>query len=161
MDNLKKILEVLNDLIRINKDREAGYNKISRELTPAEHNLRSAFERKAMESRNNIAQLEIVAEDIQHQLTEANLPADSASSFGGRIYKMWEEVKDFFTGSDKPTVLRYCADREAKATSCYENALNEVPFPESIYSLLNDQKASIDASQREMIEILKKEEAGK
>jgi hypothetical protein len=57
MDSLKKILEVLNDLIRINRDREEGYTKVSRELTPAEHNLRSAFERKAQESRNNIVQI--------------------------------------------------------------------------------------------------------
>jgi len=150
MDNLKKILEVLNDLIRINKDREEGYNKISRELTPAEHNLRSAFERKAQESRNNIVQLESIADDIHQQLKASNEPVDSNPGLAGRIYKMWTDVKGLFSGSDKSAVLRSCADSEAKAKSCYENALSELPLPENIYSVLNDQKISLDASQREM-----------
>src|SRR6476620_8479786 len=108
MDNLKKILEVLNDLIRINRDREAGYNKMSRELTPAEHNLRSAFERKAQESRNNIVQLQTMAVDIQHQLPTEIEFQQAANNVSGKIYKMWEEVKDFFSGKDKSAVLRSC-----------------------------------------------------
>ena len=102
MDNLKKILEVLNDLIRINKDREAGYSRVSRELTPAEHNLRSAFERKVHESRNNISQLEHMADEIKHQLDDVD-PAEKnqyRESLAGRIYNIWTEVKDFFTGND-------------------------------------------------------------
>jgi uncharacterized protein (TIGR02284 family) len=159
MDNLKKILEVLNDLIRINKDREAGYSKMSRDLTPAEHNLRSAFERKAQESRNNISQLEHMVEEINEQL-----PGDYSYQIGeaekdrvGRIYRMWSEVKDFFTGKDRPSVLKSCAEGEEKAKTCYENALNEVELPREIYSLIDAQKTSIDASQQEIIELANQE----
>jgi uncharacterized protein (TIGR02284 family) len=157
MDNLKKILEVLNDLIRINKDREAGYSKMSRDLTPAEHNLRSAFERKAQESRNNISQLEHVAEELNDQL-----PADDSEGINGhekervgRIYRMWSEVKDFFTGKDRSSALKSCADGEEKAKVCYENALTEVELPRDIYSLIDAQKTSLDASQQEIIQLAK------
>src|SRR5215467_6306322 len=125
MDNLKKILEVLNDLIRINKDREDGYTKVSRELTPAEHNLRSAFERKAQESRNNIVQLEQLADEVHHQL-EDEQSSEMWPRLGGRIYTIWSEVKDFFTGKDRSSVLKSCADGEGKAKECYESVLNEV-----------------------------------
>jgi len=156
MDNLKKILEVLNDLIRINKDREAGYSKMSRDLTPGEHNLRSAFERKAQESRNNISQLEHIAEELNDQL-----PDHSEETNGherervGRIYRMWSEVKDFFTGKDRSSVLKSCADGEEKAKACYENALTEVELPRDIYSLIDAQKISLDASQHEIIQLAK------
>ena len=154
MDNLKKILEVLNDLIRINRDREVGYNKVSRDLTPAEHNLRSAFERKAQESRNNIVQLQTIAVEIQHQLPTEKEFEQPANSVSGKIYKMWEEVKDFFSGKDKSTVLRSCVDSDAKATSCYENALRETVLPENISSVLNEHKASLADGQKELKSLL-------
>ncbi len=159
MDNLKKILEVLNDLIRINKDREEGFSKVSRELTPAEHNLRSAFERKAQESRNNIAQLEYLADEIEMQLNEDDSSENHEyrSSLTGRIYKMWTEVKDFFTGQDKPAVLQSCAEGEARAKSCYENAMSALSLPEKIYSVLENQKISLKDSQAEISKLLDQE----
>jgi uncharacterized protein (TIGR02284 family) len=151
MDNLKKILEVLNDLIRINKDREEGYTKASRELTPAEHNLRSAFERKALESRNNVIQLENLADEIHHKLNSDDpIGLEINSGMTGRIYKRWAEVKDFFFGNDKPSLLKSFADGEENAKTCYENALKEVQMPAEISTLLNDQKRSIDAAQQEI-----------
>jgi len=148
MDNLKKIIEVLNDLIRINKDREAGYSKVSRELTPAEHNLRSAFERKVMESRNNISQLEQMADEIHHQLGEAESAEENPhrESLAGRIYNMWSEVKDIFTGKDRNALLKSCADGEVKAKTCYEKALDAAEYPEQMSRILNEQKSSIDES---------------
>jgi uncharacterized protein (TIGR02284 family) len=152
MDNLKKILEVLNDLIRINKDREAGYTRVSRELTPAEHNLRSAFERTARDSRNNIVQLEQLSEEIHHQLDEN--PSEQDPGISGKIYKLWSEVKDFFTGKDRTAVLKSCADGDGKAKDCYENALRDTEFPGNIQHVIDDQKNYLDASQKEMIEML-------
>jgi uncharacterized protein (TIGR02284 family) len=156
MDNLKKILEVLNDLIRINKDREEGYTKASRELTPAEHNLRSAFERKAQESRNNIVQLEQLADEVHHQLNDEQ-SSETQPSLSGQIYKLWSEVKNFFTGKDRSTVLKSCADGEGKAKDCYESVLNEVELPDKIHHVLDEQKNSIDASQQEMIQMISSE----
>ena len=155
MDNLKKILEVLNDLIKINKDREAGYNKVSRELTPAEHNLRSAFERKAQDSRNNIVQLETMAGEIEQQLTEGHATVPTLS-LSGSIYKLWEEVKDFCTGKDRSSVLRSCADGEAKAKGCYECALRQLELPVDLEQVLHKQIDSLDASQKEIIALLSK-----
>jgi len=156
MDNLKKILEVLNDLIRINKDREAGYSKVSRELTPAEHNLRSAFERKVHESRNNISQLEHIADEIQHQLDDFE-PAEEnhyRESLAGRNYNIWSEVKDFFTGKDNNSLLKACAAGEAKAETCYEKALDAAEYPDEVLRTLHEHKSSFDQSKIEMTNLL-------
>src|SRR5829696_8759493 len=103
MDNFKRIIEVLNDLIKINKDREAGYAKASRELTPAEHNLRGIFERKAQESRNNVQQLQYKAEELG-----AADEIELDTSVSGRIYRIWMDVKSAFTGNDKKSILESC-----------------------------------------------------
>jgi len=144
-DNFKKILEVLNDLIKINKDREEGYVKASRDLTPAEHNLRGVFERKAQESRNNVVQLQHKAEElaIADEL-------ETGSSVSGRLYRLWMDVKNAFTGEDEISVLKSCEHGEKAAQQCYEDALNEEELPEDITHIIREQKKTIDSSREEI-----------
>lgn len=144
-DNFKKILEVLNDLIKINKDREESYVKAGRDLTPAEHNLRGVFERKAQESRNNVLQL-------QHKAEEFAAPdeIETDSSVSGRLYRLWMDVKSAFTGDDEASILKSCEHREEAAQQCYENALTENELPEDVTNILREQKTSIDSSREEI-----------
>lgn len=145
MDNFKKILEVLNDLIRINKDREEGYVKASRKLTPAESNLRGIFERKAEESRNNVLQL-------QHKVGEIGVAdeIETNSSLTGSIYRVWTDVKSAFTGEDKKSILESCECGEKAAQQCYTDALNDKELPEEITTIIRQQKKSIDSSRDEI-----------
>ncbi len=151
MDNFKKILEVLNDLIRINKDREAGYTKASRELTPAEHNLRGIFERKAQESRNNVIQLQNKTEEIlQLQSSEEEDLQPENNSISGRIYNIWQEIKHFFNTEENPSDVSSCMNGEITAERCYENALSDYGLPQDVMQLLEEQKKTLAASQKEM-----------
>jgi hypothetical protein len=50
--------------------------------------------------------------------------------------------------------LKSCADGEAKAKDCYENALRELELPDNIQHVLDDQKNSLNASQQEMMGLL-------
>jgi len=156
MDNFKRILDVLNDLIKINKDREAGYVKATRELTPAEHNLRGVFERKALESRNNVVQLEQKLEEIRTRL-ENDAPEDGAadmrnekSEIGNEeseILNFFQNVRNFFTGTDKPSLIKSCSDGEASIIKCYDDALNEPRIPDDVVELLREQKRTLDESE--------------
>ena len=138
-DNFKKILEVLNDLIKINKDREEGYVKASRHLTPAEHNLRGVLERKALESRNNVQQLQFKAQELG-----AADEVETDSSVTGRLYRLWIDVKNAFTADDEKELLQSCEHGEKAAQECYANALNDEELPEDITDILRQQKQSID-----------------
>jgi uncharacterized protein (TIGR02284 family) len=144
-DNFKKILEVLNDLIKINKDREEGYVKASRDLTPAEHNLRGIFERKAQESRNNVQQLQYKAEEIA-----AGDEVENEGSVSGKLYRLWMDVKSAFTGEEETSILKSCERGEKAAQHCYENALNDGDLPEDIASIIREQKKTIDSSREEI-----------
>lgn len=146
MSNFKKIIEVLNDLIKINKEREEGYVKAGRELTPAEHNLRGVFERKAQESRNNVMQLQYKAEEI-------GVPAQdepATNSITGAIYEAWCGLKKVFSGNDKNSILKCRESDEEAAQKCYERALNERDLPEDVTNVIREQKHSIDVSRDEI-----------
>lgn len=147
MANFKKIVEVLNDLIKINKDREEGYVKASRELTPAEHNLRGVFERKAQESRNNVQQLQYKAQEFT---SEAGEEIANDTSISGKLYRVWMDVKSVFTGDNDKSALESCVHGEEAAQQCYAQALDEEELPEDITSLLRQQKQSIDQSKEEI-----------
>jgi len=153
MANFKKIVEVLNDLIKINKDREEGYVKASRELTPAEHNLRGVFERKAQDSRNNVQQLQYKAEEIAAGSDEKVADDDSIS---GMLYRVWMDIKNAFTDDEEKSVLKSCVHGEEAAQKCYADAINEKELPEDITELLKQQKRSIDDSTNEIKALLNK-----
>lgn len=152
MDNLKKIIEVINDLIKINKDREEGYVKASRELTPAEHNLRGIFERKAQESRNNVIQLQHKAEEVGAQPIDDN---ESSGSITGAIYRAWTELKQVFSGEDTRAILESCKTGEKAAQKCYAHALSEKELPDDICDVIRDQKSSIEQSEQEIRSLIK------
>jgi uncharacterized protein (TIGR02284 family) len=148
IDNIKKIVDVLNDLIKINKDREEGYVKAKSELTPAEHNLRGVFERKAQESRNNVLQLQHKAEEIGAD-TVIDEVADE-STITGKIYRVWMDLKNAFTGNEKESILASCETGESAAQKCYAHALDDEELPDDVSSMIREQKHSIDASREEM-----------
>ncbi|HYF30347.1 MAG TPA: PA2169 family four-helix-bundle protein [Chitinophagaceae bacterium] len=151
MDNFKKIIEVINDLIKINKDREEGYVKASRELTPAEHNLRGVFERKAQESRNNVLQLQHKAEEVGAQ---ANDEIATSGSVSGAIYRVWMDLKRAVTGNDARSILESCETGEKAAQKCYADALNEKELPEDVSTIIREQKKSIDESEQELRKLI-------
>lgn len=153
MDNFKKIIEVINDLIRINKDREESYVKASRELTPAEHNIRGVFERKAQESRNNVIQLQHKAEEVGAQAGEDTA---TGGSITGAIYRAWTDLKQAFKGNDTKAILESVEDGEKAAQKCYDDALNEKELPEDISNIIREQKRHIDESEKEIKSLLER-----
>ena len=152
MDNFKKIIEVINDLIKINKDREEVYVKASRELTPAEHNLRGVFERKAQDSRNNVIQLQNKAEEVGVQAGEDV----TENGFIGALYSAWMELKQAFSGNDAKTILESVESGEKAAQKCYEDALNEKELPDDVSNIIKAQKQSIEESEKEIKSLLER-----
>jgi uncharacterized protein (TIGR02284 family) len=150
MDNFKKILGVLNDLIKINKDREEGYVKASRELTPAEHNLRGVFERKAQESRNNVMQLQHKAEEMGAEVGEE---IENDDSFTGKIYRVWMDLKSAFTNNDTESILQSCGTGEKAAQKCYADALEDKELPQDVCDMIKEQKKRIDESEQEISQL--------
>jgi uncharacterized protein (TIGR02284 family) len=136
-DNL---VEVLNDLIRINNDRIEGYQRANKEARDIDMDLRAIFTRMADESRQYAAEL------IQEVVKLGGEPAEGTTA-SGKIYRAWMDVKATFTGHDRESVLASCEFGEDAAQKAYNTALeSDAEMTADVRQLIANQKASLKTS---------------
>ena len=137
----ENLVEVLNDLIRINNDRIVGYEKAANEARDIDVDLRSIFNRMAEESKQYAAEL------TQEVVKLGGEPATGTTA-SGKIYRVWMDVKATFTGSDRQTILNSCEFGEDAAQKAYEQALetDDINFNTDIHQLIANQKSSLRTS---------------
>lgn len=131
----KKTLEVIKDLIQINNDRVAGYEKAFAETDPKDADLRSLFSDLATDSRQ-----------YANQLSEyvPNTPESAGTTFSGKIYRVWMDIKATFSGKDRKAILASCEFGEDAAQKAYEEALtSNADLPIEIIQLITNQKRSL------------------
>lgn len=135
--------EILNDLIQINNDRVAGYEKAIAELKPEDSDLKSLFVRMVGESHKYKMAL---ATEVQAMGKDA----DQGTTTSGKIYRAWMDVKAAFTGHDRQTVLNNCEFGEDAAQKAYKMALEADDLSGNLRTLITEQKASLRVSHDEI-----------
>ena len=129
----KKILSILDDLIRINIDRITGYEKAAHEENTSDPEWRARFYRLATDSRSYVNNLH--AEVIRL----GGMPVTQAT-ISGKIHLHWLESRNRFEGSDFPSRLQACRTAEMAVQTAYHQALDEPEhLPPAIYDLLETQ----------------------
>ena len=136
---MEKNTEVLNDLIKINYDREKGYEKAAAETKDGDADLRRLFNDMAGDSRGYINELERLV------TSRGESPADGTTIYGD-IYRGWMDVKATFTGKDRKGILASCEFGEDAAQRAYEKALKEDELTAEVRQLISDQKARLKTS---------------
>jgi uncharacterized protein (TIGR02284 family) len=137
MADNKDMVEVLNDLIRINNDRTAGYMRAAEDTKNVDVDLRTIFERMADESRQN-------AIELTAQVGRLGGEPATGTTTTGKIYRAWMNVKDMFTGKDRHALLASCEYGEDAAQRAYEDALaTDAPLPTDVRQLITSQKSSL------------------
>lgn len=134
--------EVLNDLIQINNDRIAGYERAMKELKPEDSDLKSLFVKMIGESHQYKMAL---ATEVQALGEEP----EEGTTNSGKIYRAWMDVKAVFTGHDRETILSNCEFGEDAAQKAYKMALEE-EISSDIRILISDQKAALRQSHDEI-----------
>ena len=107
--------EIINDLIQINHDRIEGYGRAADEAR--DEDLRSLFSNMASQSRRFAGELE------PYVSGEGRKPAEG-TTFKGKIYRMWMDVKAAITGHDRKAILASCEFGEDAAQHAYSAALD-------------------------------------
>lgn len=143
MENNKENAEILNDLIQINNDRIAGYEKAIGELKPEDSDLKSLFVEMVGQSHkikaNLVQEVQVIGEE-----------AETGTTTSGKIYRAWMDVKAVFTGHDRETVLNNCEFGEDAAQKAYEMALEEDALTANLRSLISEQKFDLRGSHDEI-----------
>jgi uncharacterized protein (TIGR02284 family) len=131
MQNKEANIEVLNDLVKINNDRIAGYERAISEAKDLDVDLKATFESMIKESRTYKTELEA---EIQNDGGEI----EDDTTISGKIYRAWMDVKATFTGSDRKAILESCEFGEDAAQRAYEGALVD--------------DSGLDAGSRELVQ---------
>ena len=136
-DNL---VEVLNDLIRINNDRIEGYERAAREARDIDVDLKGIFNRMADESRQYAAEL-------TQEVTRIGGEPATGTTASGKVYRVWMDVKAKFSGHTRQAVLENCEFGEDAAQKAYDLALkSDAEIPADIRQLITNQKSSLKTS---------------
>ena len=140
METIEKSVEVLNDLIEINNDRIAGFERAAKDLEGNDTHLRSIFERSANESRQYV-------QELTTAVNEFGGHAEHGTSGSGALHRAWIDVKATFTGHDRKSILEECERGEDAIKKAYRDGLStDNDLSAEIIPLLLRQQQGIIAS---------------
>jgi uncharacterized protein (TIGR02284 family) len=140
MQTTEMTIEVLNDLVRVNNDRIAGYERAINEAKDLDVDLKATFESMIRESIAYKHELVEKAEELGGEIEEGTTTA-------GKIYRAWMDVKATFTGSDRKAILDSCEFGEDAAQRAYEAALTaDDEMSADIRELIVSQQQSLKNS---------------
>ena len=136
----EKTAEVLNDLITINNDRIAGYEKAEKESSKDDADLKLLFSQMGAESRSYVT-------DLSKYVTASGDEPTDKTMLSGKIYRAWMDVKATFSGKDRRAILASCEFGEDTAQKAYDSALSsDAELPSEVRQLIMDQKISLKKS---------------
>ena len=142
MQNMKETIEVLNDLVMVNSDRIAGYEKAIKETKPEDDDLKILYATMIAESHRIKIML---ATEVQALGAEI----EQGTTTSGKIYRAWMDVKAVFSGHDRHNILANCEAGEDAAQRAYRMAL-EHDLPAYIRELLIQQQQTLEISHDEI-----------
>lgn len=132
-------IEILNDLILINNDRIAGYEKAEAEANDLENDLRAMFHNLADESRANVL-------DLKSHVTRLGGEPATGTMLSGKLYRVWMDIRATFTSDNRRAVLENAETGEDAAKKAYEEALQSNDLPADIRQLLLSQFTAIQSA---------------
>jgi uncharacterized protein (TIGR02284 family) len=139
MERNSDLVEVLNDLIRINNDRTTGYAKAADNAREIDVDLRAIFDKMGDESRE-------YAIKLTGEVGRLGGEPATGTTASGKIYRAWMDVKATFTGKDRTSLLAACEFGEDAAQKAYAKALESDQLPSDIYDLIKRQKLLLKGS---------------
>ncbi len=143
METRTENAEILNDLVQINNDRVAGYEKAIAELKFEDADLKTLFVKMIGESHKHKMALATEVQGLGEEI-------ETGTTGSGKIYRAWMDVKAVFTGHDRKTVLNNCEFGEDAAQKAYKMALEEDALSADLRSLITEQKAALRISHDEI-----------
>jgi len=132
-----ELISVLNDLIRINRDRTAGYHKAVEELKPSDIDLKTMFTNMANTSVQNANELTAEVRNLGGE------PASDTTQ-SGKLYRVWMDIRAGISARDRKSILSLCEFGEDSALKAYKLALeSDAEIPADLRQLILEQKSEL------------------
>jgi uncharacterized protein (TIGR02284 family) len=112
--------ELLNDLIKINDDRIACYQRAINETTHLDTDLKDLFSEIIKEGNQYRQQL-------LEKIEELNGNPKNRITISGLIHRAWQDLKVTFIGNTRSAIVGFCSYNEEIAQQSYKAALTMYP----------------------------------
>jgi uncharacterized protein (TIGR02284 family) len=129
---------VLNDLIEINNDRIAGFEKAIADIKDENIDLKQLFQGYAEQSRKNGQELAALVGDAEE--------VETGNSVSGTLHRAWIDVKSIFGGSDRASILSEAERGEDAIKKAYKDALSGGELPADAVGTVSSQAQEINAA---------------
>ncbi|NIJ52705.1 ferritin-like domain-containing protein [Dyadobacter arcticus] len=129
---------VINDLIEINNDRVAGFEKAIADINDENIDLKVLFEEYAQQSSKNVQELSALAGSAPHLETD--------KSVSGALHRAWIDVKSLFGGSDRASILSEAERGEDAIKKAYQDALSSNDLALDVQEIVSSQAQGINAA---------------
>ena len=140
----RQTVDLLNDLVRVNNDRIAGYMRAIEELRPEDVDLNILFIRNIDQSRRFKmvlgTELQAVGGEID---TEASLP--------GAIYRAWMDFSAALTTHSRRAILARCVFGEDAAQKIYGHALHSEHLPVHLETTVKEEKELLEQIREQTV----------
>lgn len=130
--------DIINDLIEINNDRVAGFEKAIADIKDENIDLKELFQGYAAQSRRYGQELAALVGN----------PADieTGNSVSGTLHRAWIDVKSLFGGSDRESILSEAERGEDAIKKAYQDALADSELPANAVETVTNQASEINAA---------------
>ena len=140
MQNKEAITDVLNDLVKINNDRIAGYERAINEAKDLDVDLKAMFEGMIRESSQ-------YKQELTTKIRNHGGNVESGTTASGKIYRAWMDVKATFSGSTRKAILENCEFGEDAAQRAYESAMtSDTEMDADVRQLIAEQQSALKNS---------------
>ncbi|MCG2613314.1 PA2169 family four-helix-bundle protein [Terrimonas sp. NA20] len=130
---------VLNDLIEINNDRIAGFEKVLADIKDENVDLKALFQEYATQSRK-------FSQELTALVAASAGDPETDNSFAGTLHRAWIDVKSLFGGSDRKSILAEAERGEDAIKKAYTTALTDGSLSGEALSLVTAQSADIKSA---------------
>ena len=137
MMNNNKIATVLNDLIDVCKDGEAGFRDAAEGTKESEY--RALFNKYS-------AQRAEFARELQNQVAMLDEKPEKTGTVRGALHRGWINIKEAVTGNNLKAIIDECERGEDVAKDTYERALNEGALPDHLRNIVQRQYTQVKAA---------------
>ncbi|MFT3824233.1 MAG: PA2169 family four-helix-bundle protein [Chitinophagaceae bacterium] len=132
-------VDVLNDLVEINNDRIAGYEKAMKELKDEDDDLRTVFNQMISESLR-------AKQELVEEVVALGGEVRTGTTNSEKIYRAWMDVRATFSGHDRYSVLANCEAGEDALQKAYRTALESDEIPSQLEQAVRTQQQTLRRS---------------
>ena len=131
-------ISVINDLIEINNDRVAGFEKAISDINDENVDLKELFMAYAEQSRKNGQELAAIVGSADE--------VETGNSVSGTLHRAWIDVKSLFGGSDRASILSEAERGEDAIKKAYQDALTDGNLPYDAVEVVRTQAQGINSA---------------